>query len=157
MIKLPFRKKLFFGSITVVISALLVFLALEVYVRASQPDIGLYKLTGRAAGPNPISEWAFVDAFCAYRAKPGQYAEDKTVNSHGFLSTPPVTPHKPEGTVRIVFLGGSATAGTGKNLADAETWPWQTVEMLREQLPIPLDFINAALGGYTSFESYGRL
>ena len=151
------KKRLLFGCITLVLSALLAFLALEGYVRVSRPMIDVYQLTGRIAGPNPMSQWALVDAFCAFRGKPGQYAEGKTVNSHGFLSTPEITTDKPAGTVRIVFLGGSSTAGTGWNVVDAETWPWQTVDRMREQVSIPIDFINGALPGYSSFESYGRL
>ena len=65
---------------------------------------------------------------------------------------------KPAGTVRIVFLGGSSTAGTGINLSDTETWPWRVAETLKKNFPgIRIEFINAAVGGYTSFESYGRL
>ena len=40
----------------------------------------------------------------------------KKVNSHGFVSTPEITYEKTEGTLRIAFLGGSSTAGTGKLL-----------------------------------------
>jgi len=132
------------------------FVVLEGYVRASRPHVDLDQLTGRTSSPNPISEWGFVDAFCAYVPRPGRFAEGKTVNSHGFISTPEITPAKPEGTIRIVFLGESSTAGMTVNLKDPETWPWQAIEIVREQAP-RVDFINAALGGYTSFESYGRL
>ena len=151
------KKRILFFCITCSLSVLMAFTALEVYVRITRPNIDLFELTGRIAGVNPMSEWAVVDAFSAYRTKPGQYADNKTVNSHGFLSTPEITPDKSEGTVRIVFLGGSSTAGTGRNLADAETWPWLTVELVRKQVPQQVDFINAAVGGYSSFESYGRL
>jgi len=157
MTELSRRKKILFGYITTCLSAFAALTALEIFVRVTRPDIDLYELTGRIAGVNPMSRWAVVDAFCAYRTKPGQYPEDKTVNSHGFLSTPEIAPDKPAGTVRIVFLGGSSTAGTGRNLADTDTWPWQTVEMIRKQVPRRVDFINAAVGGYSSFESYGRL
>lgn len=150
-------RRILFGCITSALSVLVAFTTVEIYVRVTRPHKDLYQLTGRIAGPNPMSEWAVVDAFCAYRPKAGQYATNKTVNSHGFFSTPEITAEKPEGTVRIVFLGESSTAGTGQNLADAETWPWQTIEMIRREVPQKIDFINAAVGGYSSFESYGRL
>jgi hypothetical protein len=157
-IKQSFIKQILFGCIISALSALLAFLAVEGYIRLSRPDIDLYSLTGRIAGAsNQMSEWAFVDAFCAYRAKPGLYAGGKTVNSHGFFSTPEISLDKPDGSVRIVFLGGSSTAGTGRNLIDKKTWPWQTVRMIREQVPTSIEFINGAVGGYSSFESYGRL
>jgi len=157
MNRLPRKKKILFGCITSCLSAFVALLALEFFVRVTRPSMDLYGLTGRIAGVNPMSEWAVADAFCAYRTKPGQYSEDKTVNSQGFLSTPEISLEKPEGTVRIVFLGGSSTAGTGRNLADTDTWPWQTVKMIRGQVRHRIDFINAAVGGYSSFESFGRL
>ena len=57
---------------------------------------------------------------------------------------------------RIVYLGGSSTAGTGAELADESTWPYKVNEILNKK-NIKVDYINGALGGYTSFESYGRL
>jgi lysophospholipase L1-like esterase len=154
---LTVRKKFVFAAVTAAVSMVLGFVVLEGYVRAFRPHVDLDQLTGRTSGPNPISEWGFVDAFCAYAARPGRFAEGKTVNSHGFISTPEITPAKSEGTIRIVFLGESSTAGMTVNLKDPDTWPWQTIEIVQEQAPRRVDFINAALGGYTSFESYGRL
>ena len=122
------------------------------------------QLTGREVvrfKKNPIkswSSWALVDAFCAYRAKSGTYAKNKSVNRHGFISTPDIKVEKPAGAIRIVFLGGSSTAGTGANLPDRWTWPWLVADSLRADYPhLNIEFINAALGGYSSFESYGRL
>jgi lysophospholipase L1-like esterase len=83
--------------------------------------------------------------------------DGKTINDFGFISTPPISVAKPEDIVRIVFLGGSSTAGVRPTLTDKATWPWETIERLKEDVPERnLDFINAALAGYTSFESYGR-
>jgi lysophospholipase L1-like esterase len=113
-----------------------------------------------------MSEWASVDAFCAYRAKPGDYLSDrkaeskvvKTVNRHGFISTPEIDFAKEPNELRIVFLGESSTAGTGYDLSDVQTWPWQTIDKLRERFSNrKITFINAALPGYSSFESLGRL
>src|SRR5262245_50493031 len=154
---LTLRKKLLFAALTAAISMVLAFSLLEAYVRAFRPHRDLDQLTGRTAGPNPIGDWGHVDAFCAYAARPGHFAEGKTVNSRGFISTPEITLAKSAGTIRIAFLGESSTAGMTRNLKDRETWPWQTIDIVREQVPRQVDFINAALGGYTSFESYGRL
>jgi len=104
-----------------------------------------------------MAAWAFVDAFSAYRGKPGIYADGKMVNRFGFISTPEIAVSKPKNTVRVVFLGGSSTAGTGWNLKDEDTWPWKTIQLIKNNMTINFDFINGALGGYTSFESYGRL
>lgn len=152
------RKKFWFTLVLIGLAILLPFLLLEAGIRLTQPYVDLLALTGRKIGANPMREWAYVDAFSAYRGKPGQYDEGKTVNSYGFISTPELTLEKPDNTIRIVFLGGSSTAGTGVNLPDEATWPWQTAVLLQERFPeYNIEFINGALGGYTSFESYGRL
>lgn len=130
---------------------------LEIYVRASGPLQDLRVLTGLETGPNPMGRWARLEPFAAYVPSPGNYADGKTVNAHGFISTPELPVEKANGTVRIAFLGGSSTAGTGVNLADQDTWPWKTIARLRDAGAGPVDFINAAVGGYSSFESFGRL
>jgi hypothetical protein len=58
----------------------------------------------------------------------------------------------------VVYLGGSSTAGTGRDLANKDTWPFRVTEILEKNLKgKKVEFINAALGGYTTFESFGRL
>ncbi len=156
-LQLSRKKKVLFTSIIILLPCILAFTALEIYVRASFPPLHLDVLTGRIAGPNPMAKWAFLDAFSAYRPKPGEYSKGKTVNAQGFMSTPDISVIKPRNTIRIVFLGGSSTAGTGYNLKDVDTWPWKTIAMIRKRTGKNIDFINGAVGGYTSFESYGRL
>ena len=131
----------------------------EVYVRVSQPNIDLSLLTGRtAANDDPRWSWAHIDAFAAYVPAPGKYAEGKTVNSHGHISTPEISLQKDENAMRLLFLGGSSTAGTGKTLKDEDTWPWIVHDLVAaKQKKGSVDFINGAASGYTTFESYGRL
>lgn len=154
-----------FTLLVVVLALSITLLAMaEVWVRATKPAVDLWVLTGRAKTMSWMQSWAQVDAFSAYRARAGRYVHaDKTVNRYGFISTPelPVQRDDPN-TLRIAFFGGSSTAGTGGarggNLADADTWPWRVVERLRPQLgDRKIEFINAGLSGFTSFESYGRL
>jgi len=138
---------------------LLFFTAFEVFLRVFRSPINIKEITGRTVEKvqSPMAKWALIDAFSAYRGKSGKYAKDKTVNRHGFISTPDLAVSKPSNTLRIVYLGGSSTAGTGINLEDKETWPWKTTQLLQKKTEKKIEFINAALGGYTSFESYGRL
>jgi lysophospholipase L1-like esterase len=147
--------------LAVVVSVIAVFVAAllaEIAVRIFVPYTDLFVVTGRIAGRNQMEKWAQVDAFSAYRAKPGEWGSSgKTVNRHGLISTPDIEIEKPSGTNRVVFLGGSSTAGSGHDLADELTWPWLTTQLLRERTNRDFDFINGALGGYTTFESYGRL
>jgi hypothetical protein len=133
------------------------FILLEIFVRTTKGSLDIMSLTGKKEVNNPMSGWAEPDAFFGFVAKEGVYSEGKTVNSHGFISTPEISLEKPQNTVRIVFLGGSSTAGTGFNLPDNETWPFKVVEKLKNRLDINIDYINAAVGGYSTFESYGRL
>ncbi|MFT7462463.1 MAG: lysophospholipase L1-like esterase [Pseudohongiellaceae bacterium] len=138
----------------------LAFGAGEVWVRANKTDIDLLSITGQRPGKNPMSPWAVVDAFGAYRGRPGfdKPAWGKSINSEGFISTPDLTVAKDPGTLRVVFLGGSSTAGQGGDLADSDTWPWQVAEGLRAARPgQTIEFLNAGLGGYSTFESMGRL
>jgi lysophospholipase L1-like esterase len=132
--------------ITVPVSIIL-FILLEITIRIAFDHIEYYD--------NPMDYWSKPSPYYTYTSKPGVYGE-KTVNKHGFISTPEISVSKPKSTIRIVFLGESSTAGTGVNLGDEETWPWKTIELLKKK-NFKVDFINAALGGYTSFESYGRL
>ena len=137
---------------------ILPYLLIEIYVRVSYPHMDLLAETGRKIGPNPLRERSMIDAFSAYRSRPGNFTETKTVNSHGFISTPDIKIKKPADTLRIVFLGGSSTAGVAPDLPDRDTWPWQTVLMMRRMLPgKKIEFINAAQPGYTTFESFGIL
>ena len=139
-----------------IISSTLGFLICEIYTRATRHHVDLHVHTGRVIGPNPMRDWAFLDAFSGYRVKPKYSPREKSVNSFGFVSTPEIALRKPDNTTRIAFLGGSSTAGT-KYLSDAETWPWKTTGLLERRTGKRLEFLNAGLGGYTSFESFGRL
>lgn len=156
------KKALFAGAVL-----LALFLMAEAFVRATKPHVDLWSYTGRRLGPDPKASWADVDAFCAYRARPGHYTGYgstasglKTVNSDGYISTPEVVLEKPPGRIRIAFLGESSCAGTGSHpaLSDEETWPWQVADRLRAAVPsAEIDFLNAAGSGFTTFESMGRL
>lgn len=153
----PQKKRLF--RFIFILTIIMPFVLLEIFVRVTRPPVDLMVLTGRKAGPNIVMlRSAQIDAFSAYKGRPGQYGDTRSINQFGFVSTPELTLAKPPDTIRIVFLGGSSTAGVGSGFNDEETWPWQTVELLRQQFPDKhIELINGAMGGYSSFESYGRL
>jgi GDSL-like lipase/acylhydrolase family protein len=160
--RLSLRAKRRLLALVAIGPSLLLLLAAEIYIRATTRHEDLWALTGRAVARQSIADWAFLDAFSALRGRPGVYhdgAVTKTVNSEGFISTPEITPIKPPHTIRIAFLGESSTAGTGTLLPDSVTWPWQVAENLRRRpgRTEKIEFINAALGGYSTFESMGRL
>jgi len=155
------RRKILYRLLAVLLGLVVAFAAIEITLRLTLPPVDLEDLSGQRAGTHPMADWAYVDAYCAYRAIPGTYlhvGKAKTVNSTGFISTPEVSYEKDRNTIRIVFLGGSSTAGTVPILPDGKTWPALVAKQLDEALPRrKVDFINGALAGYTTFESYGRL
>ena len=151
------RRRRRIAALVTALAAVLALLAGEAYLRLTSPPVSLARRTGAGEHRNPMEGWAVIDAFSAYRHRPGVALEGKTVNRHGFVSTPEVPLEKPPGTVRLLFLGESSTAGSGVGLADRETWPWQTAEMLRQRIGREVDFLNGGASGYTTFESYGRL
>lgn len=151
---------------------LIIFLLSEIFIRLTRPYIDIMAITGQKTSStidentyNNWSSWAVTDAFSAYRGKAaGDFNNsDITINQYGFISTPPLSLEKPDGVIRILFLGGSSTAYTYKNdskqlAGDEGSWPWKTIEMIQKSFPDKkIEFINGALGGYSTFESYGRL
>ncbi|MCZ6649625.1 MAG: hypothetical protein O7D35_03060, partial [Acidobacteria bacterium] len=141
-------RKSFLFRILLLLLAASPFFIWEGWTRVAKDPLDLWAVTGRRVGANPMASWALTDAFAAYRARPGLVGDGKTVNSLGYISTPEIVMPKPASRTRIVFLGGSAVAGTGRNLGDTETWPWRTVEILKKEMPeMDFDFINGALGG----------
>ena len=88
------------------------FLIAEIYVRMKRPYYDLWEKTGRTIRESPMKKSYSVDAFSAYKAKPGTYFTsenlNKSVNKYGFISSPEIDLVKPENTIRILFLGGSS-------------------------------------------------
>lgn len=165
--KNDFKKKpslkimIFFYTIIFLMLTVMAFLLAERYYTAKYNYVDLLALTGKRQGYMPNGKWAYADAFCAYKAKPGIFgsrSERKTVNKYGFISTPEMEVTKPANTIRIAFLGESSTAGTDPNISDKYTWPKLVADKVQEKIPNKkIEYINGALPGYTSFESYGRL
>ena len=155
------KRKVLHRLLAVLLGLVVAFASIEIVLRLTLPPVDLRDLSGKRAGTHPMADWAHVDAYCAYRGIPGTYlhvGKSKTVNSDGFISTPEVSREKDRDTIRIVFLGGSSTAGTVPILPDEKTWPALVAKKLDEALPKKrVDFINGALAGYNTFESYARL
>ncbi len=152
-------KRSWFILITVLIASLTTLILVEVYLEITNP-VRILDLTKPTRVKRPELDWAFIHPFHAYIPKPGIFERaGKTVNKYGFISTPKMTSvAKADNVIRVVFLGGSSTAGTGKNLIDEETWPYQVWLGLKKRYPdLNIEMINGAVSGYTTFESYGRL
>ena len=91
------------------------------------------------------------DAVLGWRNRPGWKGPVFSINSHGCLG-PEFPLEKPAGTVRILCLGDSCTAGDFLPSFD-DTYPRQLDRGLREKLPRKrFEVINAGVGGYSSFQ-----
>lgn len=74
------------------------------------------------------------------------------INSRGFRGEEIADP-KPEGRLRVGFLGGSTTF-CAEVSSDAATWPALVVDALQEAYPErEFDFVNAGAGGYSTEQS----
>ena len=79
-----------------------------------------------------------------------------THNTLGFRG-PEVSPQRPQGTYRIVAIGGSTTYTTGVSDND-ETFPSQLERALRDEYGYPhVEVVNAGVAGYDSWESLMNL
>ena len=152
------KRRITFFVIVIACTMLGCLAGLELYAYCFLPPADLQQLTGRSWMADPRAHWADLDAYCAYRAKPGRhrfYSIQKSANEHGFISTPSLGLEKPGGTIRLAFFGGSSTAGS--HLADDQTWPYKVTQLLRQRFAdTQIQYLNAGLSGFTTFESYGR-
>jgi len=78
------------------------------------------------------------------------------INSDGFRG-PELENPKPEGRIRIAFLGASTTF-CAEASSDAKTWPAQLVRMLGERFPRnEFDYVNGGIPGIGADESLRNL
>lgn len=81
--------------------------------------------------------------------KPGGRDRHITLNNMGFRS-PDIEIDKPEGVVRVAFLGSSNVFDPFA-ISNDRTWPHLMVDLLRAQFPgRKIDFVNAAFPGYST-------
>jgi len=86
---------------------------------------------------------------------PNYRAEGNYHSSLGFRGDEIETP-KPDGTYRIVSIGGSTTYGTAVT-NPKDTYPAQLQEYLRSNGYENVEVVNAGVGSYTSWESLMNL
>lgn len=130
-------------------STLLAFAALEGLVRVRQ-----YLKYG-STSPT-VHEFA-VDPGSGLRIPtPGSSRAGIAINSLGFRG-PEIPAVKPEGTIRVAFLGASTTY-CAEVSSNVHTWPDLVTNALRAKFPgHAFDYLNAAVPGYTTAESLQRL
>lgn len=101
--------------------------------------------------PHPFSGYSLKPSWVS---RPG--TKPRSHNSHG-LRGPEVTLEKPDGTYRVVCLGGSSTYGTGPRTF-AATWPARLQKYLQGLSgAVDVEVLNGGAPGWTTFESIGNL
>ncbi len=74
-----------------------------------------------------------------------------TIDRLGFRGTGGLRWDKPEGTLRLVAMGGSSTFSY--NTDDADIWTTLLAERLRAHYGVPVEVVNAGLPGMSAFGS----
>jgi hypothetical protein len=83
---------------------------------------------------------------------PGSNRAGIAINSLGFRG-PEIAVPKPEGTIRLAFLGASTTY-CAEVSSNELVWPHLVTVKLQEQYPgVRFDYINAAVPGYSTEQS----
>ena len=96
--------------------------------------------------------------YLAYANRPGfqkpATAKDPVEVAHNSLgfNSAEVTWNKPQGTFRIVCLGGSSTYGIGPS-STWTNWPVKLGEELGARSARPIEVVNLGCQGYSTFES----
>jgi len=94
--------------------------------------------------------------FLRYIPTPGFRSGEDYHNSRGYRGDE-ITVPKPEGTYRILALGGSTTYGTAVD-KPSDTYPAQLEAILQEEYGhTNVEVINGGVSGYTSWETVGNL
>lgn len=143
------RKKWIALAIVAILGALVVLAGGEGFVRLRQ-----WTKTGTAAGYESLYR---VDEKIQLRVLVhGARMGHITVNSLGFRG-PEIPSTKPEGRIRLAFLGASTTF-CAEVSGDSAVWPHLVVESLRARFPeADFDYVNGSVPGYTVQSSLKNL
>lgn len=108
-------------------------------------------------GPEGINSIYSIDPETGLRAPiPGTVTRTIQINDLGFRG-PDITAPKPDGRIRIAFLGGSTTFCAEVSSNEA-TWPHLVTEALRQEWPErEFDYVNASVGGFGTKQSLDKL
>lgn len=158
----PKKRRGFWGIVKLtMVTVLVTVLGLEIVLRAGLVP-GYAKSETRPLIDNLQEEAMSIGhPYLAYALKPnlevdhGQPNKQTTHNAAGYRGELRAVP-KPEGTYRILCLGGSSTHGTTPN-TDADTWPARLEAHLTEATGKNVEVINFGVFGYSTFESLVNL
>jgi lysophospholipase L1-like esterase len=135
------------GVLLVGVLALVLELGLRVYFTLRGDSTALIRYVMTREQINQLDPYAIPMPFLEYGLSP----DFRDHNALGYRGAEVAIP-KPEGTYRIVALGGSTTYGfTGSNI----TYPSALEETLRGRLPeMRIEVVNAGVASYTSFNTF---
>lgn len=99
------------------------------------------------------------DPELGWRPRPGAVAEwghvRVEINAKG-LRGPEVAWEKPEGVLRVLYLGDSVTFGYGLERVE-DTYPYLVGAELESRLGRPVETVNSGVGGWSPWQQYAYL
>lgn len=141
------------GAIAAIACLALVEVVLRVYAVVADDPLAA------ALNADPMAVQVEPHGSSGFRPKPGGRFEyyngaEALINDMGFRGEAVSIP-KPEGTFRVVLMGGSTTFGWGVD--DDQTIDWYLGRILRERLPgRTVEVVNLAFDGYDSYQLFER-
>lgn len=155
--RLSLKKRLFFTLLVSVIGLALALVVAEIVVRqtrAPYPTPETVKNRTLEYAPSLFARHVFppkaLRASNEDEVNPVEYyINDKGYRGRNFST------RKPEGTIRIIFYGGSATFDV--NLPEGQDWPHRVEAILQQSGYPQVEIINAGTPGHASWDSLGKL
>ena len=138
----------------IALTALMLTLSLAFSLALLEVGVRLWGSSARFSDWYAGSYTYLLDGDTDWKLEPRAYSSGETVNARWFRGSL-VGPEKPPGMFRILVLGGSAAFDMHK--ADRDTWPSRLEGMLRERTGRNVQVINAAVPGYSTWQSYRLL
>lgn len=138
------RKTLFIALSVVVAAEVLSAVFLHVYTRINK----------KVKADTPIVQYWEYDPYLLWSAKAGVAGFDRysrfKMNNFGFRNDRDISKEKPDGTYRIIVIGGSGAWGTGAS-SNNTVWTSVVEDLLRKER-CNVEVLNAGCAGYISFQ-----
>jgi len=142
---IPLRRRLLFAAIALLLALLLVEGSLRVYVALRGWTPNVYAAQLLLFRPHPETGYDLTPNF---ELRSGTF--HISTNSFG-LRGPEIAADKPDGTTRIVLIGGSAAFGY--LVSDGQEAARLVEQQLNDAGVDPVEVLNAAVPGYNLFQS----
>lgn len=154
--RLSLKKRLIFASAVTIVSGLLAMAVAEMFIRRTSDYVTPEIIRNRSLqyAPALFARHVFPQKELTVYSEEESYRGEYYINEKGYRGHSFSVP-KPQGVIRIVFYGGSATFDL--NLPEGHDWPHRVETILKQSGYPAVEVINAGIPGHASFDSFGRL